>query len=95
VFASFGSSHFGVAALTVILVLGFHLHLVYPNDIQVQSGYFLATVFKPENIDALVNIQTVLFGVAFEKLGLSDNVILGFFFFLFVDEVSSDLRLSA
>jgi hypothetical protein len=41
----------------------------------------------------LVNVKAVLFRVALEQLCLSHDVVLGFFFFLLVDEVGTGLRL--
>jgi len=58
-----GSFYLWIRALAILSLVRSHLQLVDANYIHIHPSYFFASIFKPEYIQALVNIETILFGV--------------------------------
>ena len=70
-------------------MIGSHFCLIDSDNIKVKFTDPSATILKPEDVDALVHVQVVLLGIAFEKLSLGHNIVLCLFFFLFIYKFST------
>lgn len=81
--------NFSVATIALVLMVCFYLLLINPNNIQVHFPDPAASVFKPVNIQKLIHIQTILFGITFEQFSLCYYIVLSLLLFFFIYEVSS------
>jgi hypothetical protein len=76
-----------IGRIRVVLVRSFDLLLIDRYDVEVHLANFSTAIFKPINVEELIQIKLVLVRIIFEKFGLSDDVVLILLFFLLIDEV--------
>ena len=82
-----GSFYFRITALAILDLVSTNFELVDLQDVHIKSSNLASSIFKPKDVQAPIDIQIILLGIAFEQFSLGCNVVLLFFFFLFVNEV--------